>query len=325
MGLYRDILPDHFLSLVSNLMTILSQLQGIAAFVHTVETGSFTAAAARMGLSKSTTGKGVARLESGLGVRLLNRTTRNLSLTTEGQDYYRSCVAILEELGAAEGRLGSGRDSLSGTVRINLPISFGRLHCMPIITALTVGHPALRLDVTFADRRVDLAEEGIDLVVRLGHPGDQSSLTGRRVAWQRSVICASPSYLERHGRPGTIADLTKHDCLAFARDGRPLPWTVIGDDEAVHALTIEPRHVVSHGEALRDAVVSGLGLAYLSTWLAAEDLRCGRLEALPIPTPDEEAAISILWHRSRERSHKVRFVADALIAAFTPVPPWEES
>ncbi|MDQ1158975.1 DNA-binding transcriptional LysR family regulator [Sphingomonas sp. SORGH_AS 950] len=325
MGLYRDILPAHFLSLIANVMTILSQLQGIAAFVHTVETGSFTAAAARMGLSKSATGKGVARLESRLGVRLLNRTTRSLSLTADGQDYYQSCVAILEELGTAEARLGLGRDNLSGTIRINLPISFGRLYCMPILTALAARHPALRLDVTFADRRVDLAEEGIDLVVRLGHPGDQSSLTGRRVAWQRSVICASPTYLERHGRPGTVDDLTKHDCLAFARDGRPLPWTVIGDDGAARALAIEPRHVISHGEALRDAVVSGLGLAYLSTWLAADDLRCGHLEALPISTPNEEAAISILWHRTRERSHKVRFVANALIAAFTPIPPWERA
>lgn len=306
-------------------MTILSQLQGIAAFVHTVETGSFTAAAVRMGVSKSATGKGVARLENRLGGRLLNRTTRSLSLTAEGQDYYKSCVAILEELGIAEARLGSGRDKLFGTIRINLPISFGRLHCMPILTALIAGHPGLRLDVTFADRRVDLAEEGIDLVVRLGHPGDQSSLTGRRVVWQRSVICASPTYFARHGRPATIAELTKHDCLAFARDGRPLPWTVIGDDGAAHALAMEPRHIVSHGEALRDAAVSGLGLAYLSTWLVADDLRCGRLEALPIPTPDEEAAISILWHRSRERSQKVRFVADALIAAFAPVPPWEKA
>lgn len=300
-----------------------SQLQGISAFVHAVETGSFTAAAARMGVSKSATGKSVARLEARLGVRLLNRTTRSLSLTAEGQAYYESCLKVLEELDAAEALLAARKRSVSGTLRVNLPISFGRLCCMPVLMALATQHPGLGLDVSFTDRRVDLVEEGIDLAVRLGDPGDHANLVGRRIGWQRSVLCASPAYLDGRGRPTGIEDITGHDCLAFARDGRPLPWTMIDSNGDMRSLAIRPRHTVSHGEALRDAAVNGLGLAYLSTWLAGEAIRSGRLEALPIQTPPEDSPISVLWPRSRDLSPKVRAAVDALVTAFTPIPPWD--
>ena len=305
-------------------MSLHTQLQGIAAFVHTVETGSFTAAAIRLGVAKSATGKSVARMEARLGVRLLSRTTRSLSPTPEGQAFYESCRRVLEELDSAEAMLVSGTRTVSGIVRINLPVSFGRLHCMPVLAALATEHPGLALDVSFADRRIDLAEDGIDLVVRLGDPGDQTSVVGRRIGWQRSVICASPDYLARCGRPEAIADLAHHDCLAFAREGRALPWTVLDDDDAPHVLNLRPRHVVSHGEALRDAALGGLGVAYLTTWLVGDDLCRGRLIALPIRTPAEDSPISVLWPRSRNLTPKVRAVVDALVAAFTPAPAWDQ-
>jgi DNA-binding transcriptional LysR family regulator len=300
-----------------------SQLQGISAFVHTVETGSFTAAAARMSVSKSATGKSVARLEARLGVRLLHRTTRRLSLTAEGQAYYESCLKVLEELDTAEALLAARKRTVSGKLRINLPISFGRLWCMPVLMKLTAQYPDLDLDVSFTDRRVDLIEEGIDLVVRLGDPGDQAHLVGRRIAWQRSIICASPAYLDRRGRPEAVADIASHDCLAFAHDGRPLPWIAVDSDGALRSFTIRPKHSVSHGEALRDAAVNGQGIAYLSTWLAGVEVASGKLEILPIQTPLEEAPISVLWPQSRDLSPKVRVAVDALVAAFAPVPPWE--
>lgn len=297
-------------------LNIHSHLQGISAFVHAVETGSFTAAAVRMGVSKSATGKSVARLEERLGVRLLDRTTRNLNLTTEGQTYYQSCLKVLEELNAAESLLASRKRIVSGTLRINLPISFGRLCVMPVLVDVANRNPDLNLDISFTDRQVDLVEEGIDLVVRLGDPGDHASLIGRRIGAQRSIICAAPSYLDRRGRPASVEDLVNHDCLAFARDGRALPWAVCGPDGLVRSFAIQPRHTVSHGEALRDATLNGLGLAYLSTWLAADDIRSGRLEVTPIPTPAEDAPITALWPRSRNLAPKVRAVVDALVDAF---------
>ena len=306
------------LHLVANLMSLNlhSHLQGISAFVHAVEAGSFTAAAARMGVSKSATGKSVARLEERLGIRLLDRTTRSLNLTVEGQAYYQSCLKVLEELNAAETLLASRKRVVSGTLRINLPISFGRLCVMPVLVGVASRNPDLNLDVSFTDRQVDLVEEGIDLVVRIGDPGDHASLVGRSIGRQHSIICAAPTYLNSRGRPTAVEELDNHDCLAFGKDGRPLPWAVVGPDGTVRLLTIRPRHTICHGEALRDAAVNGLGLAYLSTWLAAEDLRIGRLEAVSIPTPDEDAPISALWPRSRDLAPKVRVVVDALVAAF---------
>ncbi|HEY0198463.1 MAG TPA: LysR family transcriptional regulator [Rhodanobacter sp.] len=299
-------------------MNLHSHLQGISAFVHAVEAGSFTAAAARMGVSKSATGKSVARLEERLGIRLLDRTTRSLNLTAEGQAYYQSCLKVLEELNAAETLLASRRRAVSGTLRINLPISFGRLCVMPVLKEVANGNPDLNLDISFADRQVDLVEEGMDLVVRLGDPGNHASLIGRRIGTQRSIICAAPSYLDGRGRPTSVEELGNHDCLAFAKDGRPLPWTVSGPDGLVRSFVIRPRHTISHGEALRDATVNGLGLAYLSTWLAGEDLRSGRLEVVPISTPAEDVPISALWPRSRNLAPKVRVVVDALVEAFGP-------
>ncbi|CAH1658694.1 LysR family transcriptional regulator [Chelatococcus asaccharovorans] len=301
-------------------LNIHSHLQGISAFVHAVETGSFTAAAARMGVSKSATGKSVARLEERLGIRLLDRTTRSLNLTAEGQAYYQSCLKVLEELNAAETLLASRKRVVSGTLRINLPISFGRLCVMPVLTKVADENPDLNLDISFTDRQVDLVEEGIDLVVRLGDPGNHASLIGRRIGAQRSIICAAPAYLDRHGRPASIEELVNHDCLAFAKDGRPLPWAVCGPGGTVRPFAIQPRHTISHGEALRDATVNGLGVAYLSTWLAADDLRSGRLEVAPIPTPAEDGPITALWPRSRDLAPKVRVVVDALVEALMHPP-----
>lgn len=298
-----------------------SQLQGISAFVYSVEAGSFTAAAARLGVSKSATGKSVARLEERLGVRLLQRTTRSLSLTTEGEAYYQSCLKVLEELDTAEALLASRKRVVSGKLRINLPVSFGRMCVMPVLMRVVACHPELDLDISFTDRRVDLVEEGIDLVVRLGDPGNQANLVGRRIGTQRSVICASPAYLERRGLPATVEDLGDHDCLAFSRDGRPLPWVVIGPDGKPELLVIRPRHTVSHGEALRDAALAGLGVACLSTWLVSEDIRLGCLRVLPISAPLEDATVSALWPGSRDLSPKLRVVVDALIEALQSSPP----
>lgn len=225
---------------------------------------------------------------------------------------------FLAELNAAETLLASRKRIVSGTLRINLPISFGRLCVMPVLKEVADGNPDLNLDISFTDRQVDLVEEGVDLVVRLGDPGDHASLIGRRIGTQRSIICAAPTYLDRRGRPAFVEELVDHDYLAFAKDGRPLPWAISGPGGAVRPFVIPPRHTISHGEALRDATVNGLGVAYLSTWLAADELRSGRLEVVPIATPAEDVPITALWPRSRDLAPKVRVVVDALVKAFMP-------
>lgn len=289
-----------------------SQLLCMAAFVHTVETGSFTAAAARMGMSKSAAGKNVARLEQRLGVKLLNRTTRSISLTEEGELYYRSCLRVMDELDETESLLASRRQVVSGTLRISLPISYGRLCVMPILATLSAEHPGLKLDISFTDRRVDLIEENIDLAIRLGEPGNYASLSGRKITSQRSVICASPLYIDRHGSPDCPEELTLHDCLGFSRDGRVLPWKVRRDNGDITVIEPVCRHIVSHGEALRDAAISGMGIAFLSTWLAGEDIQRGRLQIIPLATPEYDSPVSALWPVSRNLSPRIRVVVDKL-------------
>lgn len=289
-----------------------SQLLSMAAFVHTVETGSFTAAAARMGMSKSAAGKNVARLEQRLGVKLLNRTTRSISLTEEGELYYRSCLRVMDELDETESLLASRRQVVSGTLRISLPVSYGRLCIMPILATLSAEHPELKLDISFTDRLVDLIEENIDLAIRLGEPGNSASLSGRRITRQRSVLCASPSYIERHGQPTCPEELAVHDCLGFSRDGRVLTWKVLSENGDIRVIEPACRHIVSHGEALRDAAVSGMGIAFLTTWLAGDDIQRGRLQIIPVATPESDSPVSALWPASRNLSPRIRVVVDKL-------------
>lgn len=297
-----------------------SQLLSMAAFVHTVETGSFTAASARLGVSKSATGKHVARLEQRLGVKLLNRTTRSISLTEEGELYYRSCLRVMDELDEAESLLASRKKVVSGTLRISLPTSYGRICVMPVLATLCSEYPELRLDITFTDRRVDLIEENIDLAVRLGDTGNSASLVGRKITSQRSVICASPAYINRHGLPGSAEELLLHVCLGFSRDGRVLPWKVL--DENGRIALIEPtiRHIVSHGEALRDAAVRGMGIAFLSTWLAGNEIAKGELRIIPVTTPEYDAPVTALWPVSRNLSPRIRVVVDRLYTALSKDP-----
>jgi DNA-binding transcriptional LysR family regulator len=162
-------------------------------------------------------------------------------------------------------------------------------------------------------------------VVRLGDPGDQANLVGRRIGVNRSVLCASPAYLAAKGRPQSLDELESHDCVAFARDGRPLPWLLANAKGHRVNVNIKPRHTISHADALRDAALAGLGLAYLSTWLAADGLRTGRLECVLTPESIDDMPIYVLWPRSRDLAPKVRVAVDALVKAFLPIPPWERA
>lgn len=299
-----------------------SHLSGVAAFVHSARMGSFTAAAARMGLSKSAVAKTVGRLEERLGARLLDRTTRSLGLTAEGRAYYESCLAVLAELERAEALLAARRRKVGGLLRVSLPVSFGRMWVMPTLLELARLHDELELDVSFTDRNVLLVEEGVDLAVRLGDPGDPASLVGRRLGAQRAILCAAPAYLDARGRPRSPAEVAGHDCLAFARDGRALPWRLRGADGAAAEVKIRPRHRIGHGEALREAALAGAGLALLPLWLVGDDLRGGRLEPL-LADADEAAPIHALWPRAKDTAPKIRAAVDALLARFTPTPPWE--
>lgn len=198
-----------------------NRFDGIQEFAETVRTGSFTAAAVTLGVTASAVGKSVSRLEARLGTKLLHRTTRSLSLTSEGEAFLASCTNILEELESAEGTLTAGASVPVGRLRIDLPGAFGRRHVMPVLLDLAMRHPKLDLSVMFSERTVDIFAEATDLAVRIGELKQDVGLSARRLGTQRLMICAAPQYLAEHGIPRDPAELLQRDCVVgWRREGR---------------------------------------------------------------------------------------------------------
>ncbi|AWV03198.1 LysR family transcriptional regulator [Burkholderia sp. JP2-270] len=289
------------------------RLRGIAEFVDVVESGSFAAAALRLGVTRSAIAKVVARLERRLGARLLQRTTRQLSLTDEGLVYYEQCRRLLADLGETEAALDAGRREPSGRLRISVPVLFGRQCVAPVMRRLVERHPRLEIDVSFSDRLADLINDGFDIAVRIGELADTSTLVGRRLGVQRMGICASPAYLERHGRPKGPDELGSHVGIAYSRGGQPAPWRIIGADGAVHDHRAAGRLRFDDLQAIADAAAAGAGLAWLPCWLMAPYLRDGRLALVMDSNSVSGAEVFAVRPSSRHVPSKVRVVIDALV------------
>jgi DNA-binding transcriptional LysR family regulator len=301
-------------------MTI-DRVKDIHAFVHVAEAKSFTAAAERIGLSRSAVGKSILRLEDRLGVRLLQRTTRSVSLTGEGAVFHERCVRILADLDEAEMSMVSHSQAPRGRLRLELPVSFGRLHVLPILSQFMNKWPEISVSVSFNDRYVDLIDEGVDLAIRLGGSDDGRLMT-RLLAPHRLVTCASPAYLARRGIPGDVEQLAEHSCLAFVHGGRPVEWRFTIDGQT-RSVAINGRFTATNAEALRDATLAGYGIARLATFLISDDLRSGRL--LPVLTclSADGPSVRAVYPSSRHLSPKVRSFIDELLAAWRPIPPWD--
>lgn len=299
------------------------RMNGIRAFVQAELSGSFSQAAAQLGLSQSAVGKAIARLESRLGVRLFHRTTRSLSLTDEGRSYYQSCVRALAELEAAEGMIADRKGAPSGCLRVNLPDLFGRRWIMPILLDLARRYPALTLEVSFDNRFVDLAEEGFDLVVRIGELRDSADLIARQLGVQKLMMCGAPGYFRQHGVPDAYADLGNHSCIAQIRHGRQEPWLLLDSGARVQRVTVASRHRFGTLDAIADAAVAELGIAQLPIWLVHDQLQSGKLVPL-FPHPRQpHLPIHAVWLHSKVMTPRVRAAVDALAEHFGPGTEWD--
>jgi len=301
-------------------MTI-DRMKDINVFVHVAEAKSFTTAAEQVGLSRSAVGKSVARLEDRLGVRLLQRTTRSVSLTGEGAAFHDRCVRILADLDEAEMSMLSHAQAPRGVLRLELPVSFGRLHVLPIVSEFMDKWPELSVAVSFSDRYVDLIDEGVDLAIRLGGSDDTRLMT-RLLAPHRLVTCASPAYLQRRGVPQHIDQLAEHSCLAFIHGGRPVEWRFAVEGQ-VRSMAISGRFSATNAEALRDATLAGYGIARLATFLIPDDLRAGRLVPVLNAYSTDGPSVRAVYPSSRHLSPKVRSFIDELLSAWKPLPPWD--
>jgi DNA-binding transcriptional LysR family regulator len=292
----------------------MDRLTSMAVFVKAVDLGSFTAAAEALDLSGPMVGKHVRFLEERLGVRLLNRTTRRQSLTEVGRAYYERCRAVLAEAAAADALAADQLTEPRGKLRVSLPVHFGRRCALPILLDLARQHPSLELDLSFSDRIADLAEEGIDLAIRTGELDDRAGLIARRVARQRMVVCASPGYLERHGRPERIEDLGLHQAIIYRRSGRVNPWLFprCGKPPAeampVHRLRLDDL------DAIADAAAAGMGIAWLPSWLVRDHVQAGALLELLPDQPGFLYDCHALWLQTPQLPLKVRLAVDALAA-----------
>jgi DNA-binding transcriptional LysR family regulator len=236
----------------------LGNINDIAMFVTVVKAGSFTIAAKQLGLTRSAAGKSIVRLEQRLGVRLLNRTPRSLSLTDDGEVFFSRCTQILDDLEETELAMAVRSAKPTGVLRVSVPIGLGHRHVMPVLESFLRAWPDVGAEVSFTDRFVDLIDEGVDIALRIGDPRPDSRLIARTVAQQRLLACASPGYVKTHGLPQTPGDLAGHECLFFMSAGRPQPW--VFTDPVTSEVGYVSRLQMDSAEALVAAAVHGFGI-----------------------------------------------------------------
>ena len=299
----------------------MSALDAMEVFVRVVQTGGFSAAARALGMTPSAVSKQIARLEDRLGARLFTRTTRRFALTEEGRAFHERAQRILADVAEAEEAVANLHGALRGLLRINVPVAFGRLHVAPLLPDFLAAHRELRIDVVLNDRFVDLVEEGVDLVIRIGELAD-SSLIARRLAANRRLVCAAPDYLARERTPKLPSDLTGHNCLVYTYRASRNDWHFIGPDGTRQTVQVAGNLEANNAEALQAAVRAGLGLGLLPHWLVGRDLADGRrVELLPeFHAPD--SAIYAVYPPGRHLSPKVRGFVDFLAERYARPDAW---
>ncbi len=299
----------------------MDRFQALQTFAKVVELGGFARAADRLSVSTSAVSRQVAELEAQLQVRLLNRTTRKLSLTEAGQAYYERCVQLLADLEEADASVRTAAAVPKGTLRVTCGVSFGVRYLAPAIAEFCVRHPQVLFDVDLSDRTVDLVDEGFDLAVRIGNLG-HSGLVARRIGWTQAVCCASPAYITRRGAPATPEDLAQHECLTYTHVPVPNVWTFADAAGAAHAVKITPRHRANNGRVLAALAVDGMGVVFEPDFIVAPEVRDGRLVRLLPGFEPARAPIAAVYPSRRHLSAKVGTFVDFLAARFAERQDW---
>ncbi|WP_324769017.1 LysR family transcriptional regulator [Pokkaliibacter plantistimulans] len=305
-------------------MSHLDSFSAIPVFVAVVESGSFSAAGQRLGITKSAVSKRISQLEETLGARLLQRTTRSLSLTEAGEQYFEHVRGALTLAQEGEDAISQLQGQPQGVLKVSTPMVFGRLHIAPLVATFLKRFLGIQLQMVMDDKMVDLVEGGFDLAIRIGHI-PESRLVARRLAPVRSVLCASPDYLQQHGVPLTPEDLRQHNCLFYSLFRGGAEWTFNGADGPVR---VQPRgnFQVNNSEALREALVAGLGICQMPTFIVGPDLASGRLVALLPDYPLPQHAAYAMFPERRHLPAKTRVFMDFLAEQLGgDEPVWERA
>lgn len=304
----------------------MDSLNAIRLFAATVDAGSFSETGRRLGIAPSSVSRQVAALEDSVGARLLQRTTRKLNLTEAGRLYHQRIARILAELDEASAAVSDLESAPRGVLHVNGPCAFGVRHITPAIPQFLARFPQVRVELTLTDNFVDLVEAGADVAVRVGELED-SSLVARRLARNRRILCASPDYLARAGVPERPQDLASHNCLIYTRHHGNVVWKLGGAEGPVE-VRVDGNLRTNNTEAVHAAVIRGLGVALLPTWLVGQEVQAGVLAEV---LGDYQAAsgaldtgIHALYPAHRHLSSKVRAFVDFLVERFAPYPYWEK-
>ncbi len=293
-------------------------LGAIQAFVLVAEAGSFAAGAKALGMTRSAASKAVARLESHLGVRLLHRTTRSLSLTADGHVFHERCLRILQDLGEAEASVRQDRLVPRGTLRLTVSEAYGRIVILPFLKQVLEAWPQLAVEVNFSDRLVDLVEEGFDLGIRLGALPVDAQLVARPLTWTRPGLYAAPAHLQAHGMPQNVEDLAHCQRLIYGLRPESTAWQLRRHDTAGDRVIVIDGPALlrfDSGEALHQAALAGMGIAFLPDFLVETDLRAGRLVQLFPDVGGGELPIHLVYPHRRHLAARVRLFIDRLAQA----------
>jgi DNA-binding transcriptional LysR family regulator len=297
------------------------KLDGIEAFVATAEAGSISEAARTLRLAKSVVSERLAELERSLGTKLLQRTTRKLSLTEDGSAFLERAREIVRAIDAAAAELAERRGTLAGPLRLSAPVTFGRMHLGPALYPFLARHPRVELSLELDDRRVDAAAEGFDAVIRHGPIAD-SRLMAWRLASSRRLLVAAPSYLRARGTPRSPAELEDHRGIFYTNRGAA-DWRFRGSAGAL-SVRAEVALRINNGDVMRDAAVAGLGIALLPAWIVGAAIGAGELSVIDIGAAAEDEFIYVAHPEGRRTSAKLRALVASLRQSFGDPPCWEK-
>ena len=299
---------------------LIENISDLMVFTQAVKAGSLSAAGRELGLSLAVASKRLQRLEEQLGVRLLNRSTRQLSLTEQGAEYFECCVRILAELEEGEELVTRGSKEPKGNLKVTVPSAFGRLHVAPLVAEFLARYPSIKLTLHLSDSLVDIIDQGYDLAVRIGDLRD-SSLVAKSIGLDRRVVVATPSYLARFGAPRSPLELTGHNALLFAGKDH---WDFTGPSGEKVSVKVSGNLETNNCDALREAIFADLGLALRPLWDVWKDLRDGRLVRLLPEYIPPTYPINAVYPSRRLMPKKTRIFIEHMLQRFGPVPYWDD-
>jgi DNA-binding transcriptional LysR family regulator len=300
----------------------MDRFEEMQTFVRVVDSGSLSATAERMNIAKSAVSRRLAELESRLGVQLLHRTTRRISLTESGRHYYQRAKRLLAELEDAEQSVSSEHATLRGTLRIAAPLSFGIRHLAPLLNQFMQLHPALNIDLNLDDRNVNLLEEGVDLAIRIGLLAD-STLVARRLAPIKLIICASPDYLAEHGEPQHPDELKNHIALNYSNLPENQLWQFTLPDGNQLGIRMPVRYRANNGDVLLQAAIDGLGILISPDFICHDAIMQRRLKPILARYPQNDVNVYAIYPVQRHLPQRVRAVIDFLLLNFGDTPHWQ--